>query len=185
MCLFLCQCLRLKQKETKPPDPVSMCCKCNELLQSSCHSYFASDHPNNNLQETSPQRSYCRSYIQQIQTRSDKLSFQGQNYNKTNCRSFSYEHNRNVSNDQQFKKHSLAVVSFMKSRPVGIGDAWQQGKLLESLRHSFFGKRRVNIVKPKLVFGGTYPIDMPVGYRTKAISTFDIDLPVSRTENQF
>lgn len=59
-------------------------------------------------------------------------------------------------------------------------EVWGRRQVFKTMRSglSLFGPRKNNFPKPKLVFGGTYPIDLPIGFRSKSVPTFDIDVPV-------
>ncbi|KAG8304216.1 hypothetical protein J6590_099729 [Homalodisca vitripennis] len=89
--------------------------------------------------------------------------------------------------DSSVRFKSLAIVPSVNIMTVdNIGKSihpqvWSQGRLFQTLRHglNLFGSpRQPRYVKPKIVFGGTYPIDLPLGYRRRTVPTFDIDLPV-------
>lgn len=87
---------------------------------------------------------------------------------------------------KQIETKSLSLIpslAFKKACPREYHhqEMWCQGNLLKTLRHSIhlFSSRKTTCVKPKLVFGGTYPIDVPISYRSRAVPTFNIDLPVS------
>lgn len=59
-------------------------------------------------------------------------------------------------------------------------EVWGQGKVIKTRRSglSLFGPRKHRFPKPKLVFGGTYPIDQPISFRSRSVPTFNIDVPV-------
>lgn len=78
----------------------------------------------------------------------------------------------NIKEDNNIEHTSLAVVEFSQQTLLNgrkdrnrVMSTWQQGKLFSSLRQSLFGPHHVSSAKPKIIFGGTYPIDKPLSFR--------------------
>lgn len=88
--------------------------------------------------------------------------------------------------DNSIAQSSLAVVEYSQQASLKSGNSpntlvstWQHRKLLTSLRQSLFRSHHVNSgIKPKIIFGGTYPIDKPLSFRSKPVTTFNVDTPV-------
>lgn len=80
-------------------------------------------------------------------------------------------------------EYSQQVLSNTRKNPNCVMSTWHQGKLLSSLRQSLFGPHHANVTKPKIIFGGTYPIDQPLSFRSKPVSTFTVDAPIKKVQN--